>query len=348
MTDMGFLNRLPACFILIEELKDWGYLLMKEKRKRRKHEDFVKEIYELVGDEYEVVSQFKNIKINVEFLHKTCNKIFTKIPDKFIKLGQRCPYCTGKKRKTKNVKKINEEFVKEIKSLVGNEYTFLEEYKGALFSILVRHNSEKCNFHEYKTKPSDFLNEKRCAKCAGKYSTTKNEYKQMIFDKRGDEYILYDGYIKMSSDVFIKHNIDECGYIFKTNASRFIYSDIKCPLCRNFKGQNKIKKYLEDNNIKYSINFSFSDLKGINGGHLTFDFVIYNIYNNINFLIEYQCHQHYESIEIFGGVERFNNQVKNDNKKRIYCKDNNINLLEIPYWEYKNIENIIENYMRKE
>jgi prolyl-tRNA synthetase len=32
----------------------------------------------------------------------------------------------------------------------------------------------------------------------------------------------------------------------------------------------------------------------------------------------------------------------NDNIKKHYCLKNNIKLLEIPYWEFKNVENIIK------
>lgn len=35
----------------------------------------------------------------------------------------------------------------------------------------------------------------------------------------------------------------------------------------------------------------------------------------------------------------------NDNIKRDYCKINKIKLLEIPYWEFDNIENILSKYL---
>ena len=31
-----------------------------------------------------------------------------------------------------------------------------------------------------------------------------------------------------------------------------------------------------------------------------------------------------------------------DDEKNDYCKNNNIDILRIPYWEYKNIENILK------
>jgi len=34
-----------------------------------------------------------------------------------------------------------------------------------------------------------------------------------------------------------------------------------------------------------------------------------------------------------------------DKKKNEYCKNNNIRLLRIPYYEFKNIENILKNLL---
>lgn len=62
-----------------------------------------------------------------------------------------------------------------------------------------------------------------------------------------------------------------------------------------------------------------------------------------NLAIEYQGEQHYRPIDYFGGKEKFEVQQKRDNIKRDYCKNNNINLLEIPY--YKNVEEELNNFL---
>ena len=41
------------------------------------------------------------------------------------------------------------------------------------------------------------------------------------------------------------------------------------------------------------------------------------------------------------GFDEFVNQKMRDTIKAIYCKENNIKLIRIPYWEYDNIEKII-------
>ena len=66
-----------------------------------------------------------------------------------------------------------------------------------------------------------------------------------------------------------------------------------------------------------------------------------------NLAIEYQGKQHYEPVDFAGkGDEWAKYQFKvgqqRDNIKRQYCQQNNIKLIEIPYWDYDNIDNIVK------
>ena len=45
---------------------------------------------------------------------------------------------------------------------------------------------------------------------------------------------------------------------------------------------------------------------------------------------------------MFGGKEQFDLTKRRDEIKNKYCQENNIKLLRIPYWEFDNIENILE------
>jgi len=47
--------------------------------------------------------------------------------------------------------------------------------------------------------------------------------------------------------------------------------------------------------------------------------------------IEYQGQQHYEAIDYFGGIEKFEAQVAADTKKRQLCEENGVKLI---YWKY--------------
>ena len=58
-------------------------------------------------------------------------------------------------------------------------------------------------------------------------------------------------------------------------------------------------------------------------------------------MIEYQGQQHYYPVNIYGGEEKFEIQQEHDRRKREYAKSNGYNLLEIPYYDYDNIEEIL-------
>ena len=75
---------------------------------------------------------------------------------------------------------------------------------------------------------------------------------------------------------------------------------------------------------------------------LRFDFYL----PDYNLFIEYDGEQHYKPVN-YGyndeekAQQKFATVQKYDQLKNEYCKENNINLLRIPYWEKQNIEKII-------
>lgn len=114
---------------------------------------------------------------------------------------------------------------------------------------------------------------------------------------------------------------------------------ISCGCSRSSRGEVLIRNFLDNNNYKYKEQYSFSDLYG-NNRPLKFDFALFNN-ENIFTLIEFQGEQHYVAKEFFGGEEQLKQQQEYDQKKRDYCKNNNIKLLEIPYTEIENIDTIL-------
>lgn len=60
-----------------------------------------------------------------------------------------------------------------------------------------------------------------------------------------------------------------------------------------------------------------------------------------NIIIEYNGIQHYKQKEYFGGDNALEKQQERDMALRQYCKEHGIKLIEIPYWDYDNIETIL-------
>ena len=76
---------------------------------------------------------------------------------------------------------------------------------------------------------------------------------------------------------------------------------------------------------------------------LPFDFYLLDY----NTCIEYDGSLHYET-GYSETQEDLEDRQKKDNIKTQYCKDHNIKLIRIPYWEFKNIENILKQKLNLE
>lgn len=289
---------------------------------RKTTKQFIKEVQNLVGNEYKVLEKYKNAYTKIKVKHNKCNYIYKVKPSHFLR-GNRCPKCAGFKRNTKT-------FKEEVYKLEKENYKVLGEYVNARKKILMKH--VKCG-HRYKVAPYNFLGGKRCPKCANKKSHQK--FKKEFYNLVGNEYELLSKYDRCSTKIKIKHK--KCGHTYKVSPHRFLGGN-RCPKCArsNYsKGEKIIGKILNKNNIKYSWQHKFKRCK--NKRKLPFDFKI----KDKPIVIEYNGRQHYEAVEYYGGKKQLKYRQKIDNIKREYCKKNDIKLIEIPYWEKDNIEEIL-------
>lgn len=138
------------------------------------------------------------------------------------------------------------------------------------------------------------------------------------------------------SKVWIKCQEDLSHESYLVTPSNFLIGS-RCPKCKLTKGEIKIKQWLDINNIIYEIYKEYDGLFGLNGGLLSYDFYL----PNYNLLIEYQGNFHDGSGNYFTQIN-LEYQQEHDKRKREYAQINNINLLEIWYWDYDNIEKILD------
>jgi len=109
--------------------------------------------------------------------------------------------------------------------------------------------------------------------------------------------------------------------------------------------------WLESNNIEHEQEKRFDGCKTITNSNqrLPFDFYIIKA----NLIIEYDGRGHFQPIRI-NGIGRkstetsYQRTMRNDKIKNKYCIDNNIELLRIPYTEYKNIKSILSSLLLSE
>ncbi len=113
-----------------------------------------------------------------------------------------------------------------------------------------------------------------------------------------------------------------------------------CSLCNSTsRGEKKIKSYLENINVEFYMNHSFEDCK--NKKRLKFDFYL----PSYKMVLEYDGEHHFKENKYFG-IGNLEYITNNDRIKNQYCVDNNIKMLRIPYWDYNNINDILDNNLK--
>jgi hypothetical protein len=130
-------------------------------------------------------------------------------------------------------------------------------------------------------------------------------------------------------------------------ASSNIYK-FRCAECQFSEGEKVIEEYLMSNNIKYIPQKEFEGLVGLGGGNLSYDFYL----PDYNLLIEFQGIQHEKPIDFKGkgkeyAEKQFIIQKTHDNLKYNYAKSNIINFLEIWYYDFEKIKEILYKYLNK-
>lgn len=129
------------------------------------------------------------------------------------------------------------------------------------------------------------------------------------------------------------------GHVFYMSYKNFYYEGCRCLICSESKGEKRVREYLSMHSLKHKRQFTFDDLKGVGGSLLRFDFAVLDELNNLKLLIEYDGEFHFNKQYDADGFEilQAHDKLKND-----YCKNKNIKLIRIPYWEFENIEKILK------
>ena len=248
-----------------------------------------------------------------------------------FKRGRRCPECC------KNKKITHEEFIKKfhIQNPNANNIEILGTYVNSKTKIKCRCRVDK---YEWETIPSILLNHKcGCPKCSGNIQKSHEEFIKDFIKKNisANEIEVLEKYKNSHTKIKCKCRLD--GYEWEVTPSSLL-NGTGCPKCNESKGEKRIGKYLKENNIKFKPQKKFNDLLGVGSKQLSYDFYL----PKYNLLIEFQGEQHERCMDIFHATENdFKKQQEHDKRKREYAEEHNIELLEIWYWDYDKIENIL-------
>lgn len=201
--------------------------------KRKTNEQYLKEVFDVWGEEYSILGEYKNQREKILVRHNICGREYLAYPDNLIK-GHGCSECYKKNKLNKDKRTKTEDIIDYIKKYKNNEFELIDHYfKNGISRIKVKHF--KCNTISDFSYPN-FRNSCGCIHCSkdnrSKTRTKTTEQFQKELDKLfNNEYSVLSEYTGVKEKVKISHN--KCNSVFcvtPTYALRKRYTSL-CPVC---------------------------------------------------------------------------------------------------------------------
>lgn len=284
---------------------------------------------------------------NDEFKY-ICNKhkdkgVQSSYYDRFINHHQGCKYCGIESRGV--LHRMSEDKIKTLVENKGLIYCGINydnsntKYKKVNIQVICpKHKDKGVQIMKY----DNLLHSSgKCIYCIGQGRT--QEDLQLELDNMQLEVTVVQ-YTKYAEPIIAKCNI--CGHEWKTSGVNLTQGH-RCPNCSKSKFEIEVQNILKKHNINYKSEYWFADCRDKNP--LPFDFYLVDK----NILIEADGEGHYRPIKWSlsmtddDALNQLETVRHHDNIKNNYCKDNNIPLIRIPYWERSNLENYILESINK-
>lgn len=293
----------------------------------------------LLSNKY--INQYKELEIRCN-----CGKIFYTSYTNFKSNNKRrCGECSSELRSQS--KRLNIDKIYEYIENKTDCKPLFDEYKNQKQKLKFKC---KCG-NEFETTWKEFYyqGKQQCNKCGEglriRHKTkTNKEFKKEVFNQIKNEYIFLEEYKGVKNKIKVKHN--KCNNIYEVTPDNFLNNKRRCPYCEQSKGERIIEDFLIKNNTLYKKEYEFKNLVGIGGNPLRYDFAIFDNkeITKLKCLIEYDGEFHFKKMY---KEQNFETQQIHDKRKNKYCIDNNIKLIRIPYWEFDNIESILNKIFKK-
>lgn len=304
--------------------------------RKRTHQEFISEMKEK-RPEIIVLGEYKNSSTNVLCYCTISHEIWSPLPYGVLH-GSKCPTCAIKGRADKR-RKPHEQFVDEMRikhpNLIVNTL-YLGAWEPVECTCLICDTTK--NYY-----PANLLYT-GCWTCGNKKIGEKLSMKLDTFlqklaeTSQNIEYV--DGFINASEHVNVRCKI--CDHLWSPVAKSLLCG-YGCPVCCQSHGEKKIDKYLHEHDIDHIHQKIFDGLIGVGGGNLSYDFY----FPLLNTLLEYQGEYHDGTVPN-QTEEEFSKQQEHDRRKREYSQNHSIQLLEIWYQNFDNIDAILDDFFTQQ
>lgn len=227
------------------------------------------------------------------------------------------------------------EFKERLFNIYGNQFDVLSEYVNNETKIKLKCN--QCgNIIEKKPVKMTGSTKEGCYICSGKCHKTTEYFKNELENKFPNQFEVLEEYQGARTPIHIKRLV--CGHIQKITPDNLLRGK-GCPSCgiRQSSYMDIVEAYLDKHKIKYEKEKTFEGCRNIRP--LPFDYYI----ERKNVCIEVDGEFHYDVNSVYLNNRSAYEEVhKRDLIKTQYCKDNNIKLIRLPYYEVDNFETILD------
>lgn len=225
-----------------------------------------KHTYEYIKQYIEIISKSGCKLLSTDYINSkaklkiecNCGNEFETTFNHFLKGKHQCNKC-GRKSQSKTQSHSTKEFKNQIYDKYKNEYTVLGEYISNKTKILIRHNCDKCNNHEWKVTPNNILNKPICPVCANlDKRMTDEQFNKLIFEKHGNEFIILEKYKNIRTKIKVVHNSQKCNYYTWYTTPSTLLNKGGCPRCNYINTSKRFRKtneeFLQDLSLIMNLN----------------------------------------------------------------------------------------------
>ncbi|WP_297136151.1 zinc-ribbon domain-containing protein [Terrisporobacter sp.] len=282
------------------------------------------------------------------------HNVYKTNPNRFVVNKKICPYCSKHKVHPKD------SFAQY--HIDNTDPNFLEKYwsdKNTLNPWKISPKSSKkiwiiCqnkDYHDdYKTACVNFTRGDRCPQCShkGKSLHPKDSFGALCPEKAKywsskNKKSPYE--VAPNSTKKYKFICGKCGESYDNSPQNAFNTKLLCKECSMSKGEKEIMLFLNANNIKHCCDKPyFKDLLSPKFNKLRPDFIL----PDLKIWIEYDGGQHFKYPNgIHDNYDEFEYLKKCDEIKDKYAKEHGWKLIRIPYWEFDNINKILNGELIK-
>lgn len=257
-------------------------------------------------------------------------------PAKYWLEGKGCEYCNGQF--------YPPDFLQMARKAQGQEYTYRGVNKIVSTASRVMVHCGNPNHKWHRMLVSLVLQGCKCRECSGRHQSVeerKANLLERVKEKFGDGRFLIaiDEYTTTHNPVTVTcldHN-----YTYKIAPDILLNGAGGCPYCTASEGEAVIKGWLENHNIPHLWHAQIPN----EDPTLPLQYVEPDFWlEHLNLYIEYHGQQHYEDVKYFykgKKIRSFAVQQHRDRYLRDYCQRHGHRLLEIPYWDFQRIDEIL-------